>query len=1043
MAAQQPPGHLRVRLLSGTLVDGLDDRGVGTRKARTLLRVLAVARGRPVRGERLIEYLWGERAPEAPADQLAVLVSRLRRVVGPDRLQHRAAGYYLNVDELDLDTLSAEVDAAVSAYGTGDVDQAVVLAERALGRVDTDANAEDGDAPWFVAERATASRLAERARVLLAEDAIARGLPERAVVLGERALNADPLDESALRIVMLAHSAAGRPGVALSAYTRMRALLGEELGVLPSATTEAVHDAIVLQTPGAGPAPPVPDERVELPGRAADLRSLDDLRSAITPGRALYAEVVGEEGIGKTTLLQSWGGGAGAMVVSCHRVIRSLPLQPLIDALMALDRARFGGGAFPLERVLGGVGPKGDETPLSFLGAGVLAEADLIASMTSALDRLGAVTPLLLVVDDADNADSLMIDVLDRVLARPPRAGALVVTTRHPGRAVRLRAPDVRLEPGPLDLDDVALVVGEDRAVAIFGRSGGHPLFVAELAAGVLDAQLPNSLIEAMRIRAEALGEAAVTLRAAAVLGSEIDLDLLAAVTETSEATTLTRLEAAFTHQFLREVGPTFAFRHELVREALAASTTASRRAYLHREAARWLDRRGAADPLRIVYHARLGGESALAAQALGAAANLALQRWAWAEAERLLDEALTLEGGPALLTARARVRLARGLYGAALDDALTAAVNGGGADALEVAGWSAYYARDFAQAARLAIDGLALATTDEQRSRALLLAGRLHHSNGDLAAAADRYTAAEALAGPPDLVATRIWRGALLIHLGRPAEALEALTVIDHSPAVARHPYANVHASLVRGQALALQGQSGAALRVFNDLDRELAIRGIERFAGRLENWTAWVLRNLGAHGSADDANRRSVEIASRCGLGEAWANALLDLADAAIRAADPDLAVTLLADAATHEQSDHAFRWRHSQRRLLLEARLALSTHDAPGAQTALIALRVLSGTNRTDRYDALAAVLQARVDIQLGREIELAALDPTLRILPRVAGLETWWLVGELAADLGSDTLWQSAADALGRLIRGAGDHGTVAAAVNGRHLDRLRP
>ncbi len=74
-------------MLGGLRIGGLTDAEIGSRKARTLLAVLLLARGAPVRTDRLVDVLWGDAPPERPAEQLGVLVSRLRRVLGPDAVQ--------------------------------------------------------------------------------------------------------------------------------------------------------------------------------------------------------------------------------------------------------------------------------------------------------------------------------------------------------------------------------------------------------------------------------------------------------------------------------------------------------------------------------------------------------------------------------------------------------------------------------------------------------------------------------------------------------------------------------------------------------------------------------------------------------------------------------------------------------------------------------------------------------------------------------------------------------------------------------------------
>src|SRR5580704_14963192 len=93
---------LRVRVLGQLRVEGADPSVLGSRKQRSLLRALAVARGTPVSVDRLTECLWPERSPARPADQLGVLVSRLRSVLGSHRITRSDAGYCLTADWIDL-----------------------------------------------------------------------------------------------------------------------------------------------------------------------------------------------------------------------------------------------------------------------------------------------------------------------------------------------------------------------------------------------------------------------------------------------------------------------------------------------------------------------------------------------------------------------------------------------------------------------------------------------------------------------------------------------------------------------------------------------------------------------------------------------------------------------------------------------------------------------------------------------------------------------------------------------------------------------------
>src|SRR5204862_2725306 len=107
---------------------------------------------------------------------------------------------------------------------------------------------------WAAAERAAVGRVVARARLVAAEAALAAGDPADAAADAEGLLDHDPYDEAALRVLMRAHAAAGRPASALAAYARLREPLATDLGADPVEQTEALHTAVLLGQVSAQPA---------------------------------------------------------------------------------------------------------------------------------------------------------------------------------------------------------------------------------------------------------------------------------------------------------------------------------------------------------------------------------------------------------------------------------------------------------------------------------------------------------------------------------------------------------------------------------------------------------------------------------------------------------------------------------------------------------------------------------------------------------------------------------------------------------------------
>ncbi len=205
------------------------------------------------------------------------------------------------------------------------------------------------------------------------------------------------------------------------------------------------------------------------------------------------------------------------------------------------------------------------------------------------------------------------------------------------------------------DLAAAETIVGAERAVDLHARSGGHPLFLVELAEAP-PGQLPATIRDIVARRCEAAGpDVAATLRTAALLGPVVDLDLLAGTRPVTQSELVDHLETGLTRRLLEERADGFGFRHELVREALAAGVSSPRRALVHREAALALARRPEADTLAVAHHARLGGDAETEAAALMRASDTAIDRpdnfrgWivrnlgAFAEADDANEAALAL----------------------------------------------------------------------------------------------------------------------------------------------------------------------------------------------------------------------------------------------------------------------------------------------------------------------------------------------------------------------------------------------------------------
>jgi len=1019
---------LAVRVLGDFGVDGIEPQALGSRKARLALQLIALGAGQAVPAGVLIDALWDTVPPARPEDQLAVLMSRLRTVLGRDRIEHRDQGYLLHCDWLDateLAVLTREMEARREA---GHVMGAVAAARVALSLI-------RGDGPqplpgeWAQLRQAELSRLTGRARLVAAAALLEAGDWMAAADTAAAAAERDPYDEAALRLLLRAHVMGGRVAGALSLYASARERMADELGTDPSPETTALYTAILrgeLTGPGpaaSGPAGPV------LVGRDDELAYLEAV--AARARDAVEVVVVdGEAGIGKTTLLRAWAGrrtaaGDTVLIASCGPLDRSMPLDALLTALAALLR---GLGPDTAADVLGAdaalLGPllnlaPGPRLP-PMLADSMLGPAVLYSALVRALGRLAERAPLVVVVDDAHLAGPALPDWL-RFAVREKLAVTVVAAVRS-GEGEPLPA-SAFVHLGALGRDAAAELVGPGRVDELYTRSRGHPLFLTELAQQAAGSELPASLVESVSARCDELGPAGLLLRTAAVIGPDLDVDLLAAVLGRPAVALLDDAEQAVAKQFLVEADGMFRFRHELVREALAASATAGRAALLHRQAGRVLDRRPGVDPLTVAGHARLGGDLALASRALRDTSARAAERHDYAAAEALLDDALRLDAGPDGWLARARVRTLRGRYAEALADVERAAP--AGPAALEVGAWASYFGRDFAQAAQFAEDGALAAGDAATRARCLAAGGRTHHAAGDLAQAELLLGEAFSLAEGADRVAAAGWLGVLRAHQSRVEEALALLRPAARGQIGVEHTSATMHALLFTGHAHALAGRPAQALAALARYTAEVERRQVPRFAGRAVNFTGWVLGNLGARQEALDHHQEALEAGQGQGTADVTIAALEDLAGHCLATGDLDGARARLTEASALLRGNLVFGWRLRLKHQLLTGRLALLAGDGEQALAQARELESQAAALGVPRYTSVARLLAHRARHALGGPADPGGVAADLDLLDGAVAIEAWWWTCDLAGDFGQPAWRERAADRAARLARGAGD------------------
>ena len=325
-------------------------------------------------------------------------------------------------------------------------------------------------------------------------------------------------------------------------------------------------------------------------GRSSELGILHEALASMRAGKACSLVVEGEPGVGKSTAVARFLAAldADVLVLSgrCYEQ-ENVPFKgvdSIVDALtehlctlpdeqvVALleGGVRYLSGLFPvLTRVdaIGRTVPE-DGQVVSEGGLRELAAGEL----ERLLDALARRSPLILVVDDLQWADSNGLDLLQRLLVRPHRAPFLFVATMRP-----VGAPSESLSALLLNSKRLALgLLTEDESHALWNalrpvqedadaglgehavkEAAGHPLFLAELARALRDGRagrggqvrLQDVLWDRVQHR-DSLERR--FLEMLAIAGAPTPYDVIARAAGLSVGECLTRLSGLKTAQLIR-----------------------------------------------------------------------------------------------------------------------------------------------------------------------------------------------------------------------------------------------------------------------------------------------------------------------------------------------------------------------------------------------------------------------------------------------------------------------------------------------------------
>jgi YVTN family beta-propeller protein len=249
---------MRFQLLGGLAV--WDDDGnplpvVGPLR-RGLLAILLLHADEVLTPDRLIDELWGERAPPTAAKSLQVHVWRLRTALGGtgsgNPLATEAGGYVLRIKpgELDVELFERLLGESRVALRDGRPDVASVTLTKALALWHGPLLAEFGDQPFARDAGLRFEELRLEAVEARIDSDLLLGRHQAVIAELEVLAAANPLREGLRAQLMLALYRSGRQAEALAVYRDTRTLFDHELGLEPGTELAALERAVLAHDPG-------------------------------------------------------------------------------------------------------------------------------------------------------------------------------------------------------------------------------------------------------------------------------------------------------------------------------------------------------------------------------------------------------------------------------------------------------------------------------------------------------------------------------------------------------------------------------------------------------------------------------------------------------------------------------------------------------------------------------------------------------------------------------------------------------------------------
>jgi DNA-binding SARP family transcriptional activator len=688
----------------------------------------------------------------------------------------------------------------------------------------------------------------------------------------------------------------------------------------------SVGVAVRAVTPARPPWLREPDDA--LVGRERDV---DLARAAVehvrATGETRVLSVEGEAGIGKTRLVSHLVSTLDGWVLLAGRGDEAevAGYQPFADALAPSLRALTGGDAVPPAlAALGFVAPqvllsKDPSLRLPEIDDADAARAAVVEAMAALRGTLGGPGPVVLVIDDAQWAPEPSVRLLRQIVRSGALDPLLVVLTVRPHetgpelaallddwRRDRMLARVALAELAPGDVEVLVESRGGDAALAERVRSlgGGNPFFVEELVRHLREgdssgdgvdrnAPVPENVRATVARRLRRLpDETRRALGAAAVVGQEFSIDLVAAVLDDDVDVVGDALDAAIAAGLVRDAQPRAGwatFAHAIVREVLQRALGSARSLRLHERVADALEAAGGdevgAAAVIALHRTEAVRDAASARRALAAAMAAAAEATRvrdHAEAARVLERALrraeellsatdraAVDARIACIEARGRAGATEEAYDELTAIAIDALDRGDGSLAahamLAAMWWTSIVRPDEPELHARLITALGDANDDEAIVARLWALDLQDRSRFEAAWPTVRATLAELEArGAPDRILARAYLGAQsILELVEPPEA--TLPLLRRAVAAAQRSgdaQLRLVATSTLRVALVASGEPDEARALEREHERRARDSGIPRYLAGLEQRRAAGAILEGRFGDAEAHALRAYEI-------------------------------------------------------------------------------------------------------------------------------------------------------------------------------------